>query len=85
MGEWYDAELNAGRKQKGVNSHRLLVRGTRISQQETEQIELTVQHEETQQEALPVPTWEQEYLKYIVMGIGLSVILLLVVVVIARR
>lgn len=69
----------------GVNSHRLLVRGTRISQQEAEQKELTMQHEETSQGALPVPTWEQEYLKYVVMGIGLSIALLLVVIVIARR
>lgn len=69
----------------GVNSHRLLVRGTRISQQEVEQTELTVHHEETQQEALPVPTWEQEYFKYVALGIGLAVALLPVVVVIARR
>lgn len=69
----------------GVNSHRLLVRGTRIYQQEAEQTERTVQHEETQQDTLPVPTWEQEYLKYVVMGIGLSVALLLVVVVIEKR
>ncbi|MDO4175280.1 MAG: class C sortase [Eubacteriales bacterium] len=69
----------------GVNSHRLLVRGTRISQQEAEQTERTVQHEKIQQESPQILAWEQEYWKYVVVGIGLAVVLLLVVVVIARR
>lgn len=40
----------------GINSHRLLVRGTRIYQEEAKQTELTMQHEKTQREALPAPT-----------------------------
>lgn len=66
----------------GVNSHRLLVRGTRISQKEAEQKKQTVQHEETQ----PVSTtWGREYLKYVAVGIALSMVLLLAVVVVGRR
>lgn len=68
----------------GVNSHRLLVRGTRISEEEAEE-ERTVPNEETQQDTQSVSSWQREYLKYIAMGIALSVVLLLAVVVIGRR
>lgn len=68
----------------GVNSHRLLVRGTRISEEEAEE-ERTVPNEETQQDMQPVSSWQREYLKYIAMGIALSVVLLLAVVVIGKR
>ena len=68
----------------GVNSHRLLVRGTRISEEEAEE-ERTVPNEETQQDTQPVSSWQREYLKYIAMGIALSVVLLLAVVVIGKR
>lgn len=68
----------------GVNSHRLLVRGTRISEEEAEE-ERTVPNEETQQDTQSVSSWQREYLKYIAMGIALSVVLLLAVVVIGKR
>lgn len=50
----------------GVNTHRLLVRGERIPYEEAEEI---------REEEQPVSTWEQEYLRGIV--IGLSVVVLL--------
>lgn len=65
----------------GVNSHRLLVRGTRISRLEEAEQKAIVQHEETRQ----VSTWGREYLKYIAMGIALSAVLLLAVVVVGKR
>lgn len=68
----------------GVNSHRLLVRGTRISEEEGKE-ERTDPNEETQQDTQPVSSWQREYLKYIAMGIALSVVLLLAVVVIGKR
>lgn len=68
----------------GVNSHRLLVRGTRISEEEAKE-ERTHPNEETQQDTQPVSSWQREYLKYIAMGIALSVVLLLAVVVIGKR
>lgn len=42
----------------GVNTHRLLVRGTRIPYEEVEEIV-----KEKPVEEKPVSTWEQEYLK----------------------
>ena len=52
----------------GVNTHRLLVRGTRISYEEAELIV-----EETTPEELPESTWEQEYIKGICIAIGIVV------------
>lgn len=50
----------------GVNTHRLLVRGTRIPYEEAEAIV-----EETVPDAEPVvSTWEQQYVRGIVMGIA---------------
>ena len=49
----------------GVNTHRLLVRGTRIPYEEAEEIV-----EETVPEEKPVSTWEQEYLKGLYIGLG---------------
>ena len=49
----------------GVNTHRLLVRGTRIPYEEAEEIV-----EETTPEEKPVSTWEQEYLKGLYIGLG---------------
>lgn len=53
----------------GVNTHRLLVRGTRIPYEEAEVIE------ETTQEVVVESTWEQHYLKGIAIGFGVVVIL----------
>lgn len=68
----------------GVNSHRLLVRGTRITEEEAKE-ERTDPNEETQQDRQPVSSWQREYLKYIAIGIGLFSVLLMVVVVIERK
>jgi sortase A len=48
----------------GVNTHRLLVRGTRIPYEVAEEIV-----EETTPEEKPVSTWEQEYLKGLYVGL----------------
>lgn len=48
----------------GVNTHRLLVRGTRIPYEEAETIV------ETTQEKVVESTWEQHYLKGILIGFG---------------
>ena len=52
----------------GVNTHRLLVRGTRIPYEEAELIV-----EETTPEELPESTWEQEYIKGICIAVGIVV------------
>ena len=53
----------------GVNTHRLLVRGTRIPYEEAEAV-----IEEAVQEELPESTWEQEYMKGIYIAIGIVVL-----------
>lgn len=50
----------------GINTHRLLVRGTRIPYEEAEGIV----EEKLQEEELPASTWEQQYIKGILFGIG---------------
>lgn len=50
----------------GVNTHRLLVRGTRIPYVESEETALDTVPKETAE----VSTWEQEYIKGIVIGLG---------------
>lgn len=62
----------------GVNSHRLLVRGSRIPYEEALQL---------QQSNAPVlvNTWQQQYLNAIIVGIGLSVLVVIVIVVVYRR
>ena len=58
----------------GVNTHRLLVRGTRIPFEEAEVIVAeTVRTEE------PASTWEQEYLKGLYIGVGSAAALGLIV------
>ncbi len=54
----------------GLNTHRLLVRGTRIPYQEAEIIE----EEKEAADGKPVSTWEQEYIKGIVIGVGIVII-----------
>lgn len=49
----------------GVNTHRLLVRGTRIPYEKAEEIV-----EETISDEKPVSTWEQEYLKGLYIGLA---------------
>ena len=48
-----------------MNTHRLLVRGTRIPYEEAEEIV-----EETTAVEKPVSTWEQEYLKGLYIGLA---------------
>lgn len=53
----------------GVNTHRLLVRGSRIPYEEAKEIvEDKIEHE-----APPASTWEQQYLKGILMGVVIAV------------
>lgn len=55
----------------GVNTHRLLVRGTRIDYQEAE----SMVEEQIQYTELPESTWEQEYIKGIFIGIGSVIVI----------
>lgn len=57
----------------GVNTHRLLVRGSRIPYEEAEEIV-----EETPSEEQPESTWEQEYVKGIYVAIGIVVVIAIV-------
>ena len=57
----------------GVNSHRLLVRGTRIPHAEAVAYE-----EEVQQTEEADSTWEQEYLKGLAIGVAIVVIILVI-------
>lgn len=50
----------------GINTHRLLVRGTRIPYEEAE----VIVEEKLQEEELPASTWEEQYIKGILFGIG---------------
>lgn len=54
----------------GVNTHRLLVRGSRIPYEEAEVIV-----EEILEEEAPASTWEQEYIKGIFAGVGAVVLI----------
>ena len=51
----------------GVNTHRLLVKGTRIPYEEA----VAVAEVETEAEYKPASTWEQQYLKGVFWGIGI--------------
>lgn len=56
----------------GVNTHRLLVRGTRIDYQEAESmVEEQILHTD-----LPESTWVQEYVKGIFIGIGSVIVII---------
>lgn len=59
----------------GVNTHRLLVRGSRIPYEEAEVIEEVTTQEEV------ASTWEQQYIKGLV--VGLAVVLILVIIILA--
>lgn len=58
----------------GVNTHRLLVRGTRIPYEEAE----VIVEEKLETEEPPQSTWEQQYLQGIWIGIGAVIILALI-------
>ncbi|MBP3673460.1 MAG: class C sortase [Oscillospiraceae bacterium] len=62
----------------GVNTHRLLVRGTRIPYEEEK--EIMVEAEQTEQ---TVSNWEQQYKKGLLLGLCLAVVIVAVVLVIS--
>lgn len=64
----------------GVNTHRLLVRGTRIEYEEAE----VIVEEKLETEEPVKSTWEQQYLQGILIGIGAAFFLSLVVFLIWR-
>ena len=64
----------------GVNSHRLLVRGSRIPYEKAESI---IQQQEKSKTTTP-STWETEYLKGIIAGLGIFVLVLTVLLIIRR-
>lgn len=55
----------------GINSHRLLVRGTRIPNEEAEQVAST--------QTRRASTWRQQYIKSILTGLGIAAALALVI------
>ena len=57
----------------GVNTHRLLVRGSRIPYEEAEVIEEVTMQEEV------ASTWEQQYVKGLVVGLALVMILAIII------
>jgi sortase A len=59
----------------GVNTHRLLVRGERIPYEEAEVIV------ETTQEEVVESTWEQHYLKGIIVGLAIVLVIVLIAMV----
>ncbi len=62
----------------GVNTHRLLVRGSRIDYEEAESIRETQSRNEEKQES----TWEQEYYKGIYIAIGIVVCIVVIGVIV---
>lgn len=58
----------------GVNTHRLLVRGSRIPYEEAQEIE-----NETSTEEAPESAWEEEYIKGVAIGLLILLILLLII------
>ena len=58
----------------GVNTHRLLVRGVRIPYEEAE----VIVEEQLQVEEPPKSTWEEQYIKGILIGIGAVILIALV-------
>lgn len=58
----------------GVNTHRLLVRGSRIPYEEAELL-----MEETASEEAAASTWEEKYLQGIILGIATALVLILVI------
>ena len=58
----------------GVNTHRLLVRGSRIPYEEAEAIV-----EEIQEEEVETSTWEQQYIRGLVIGLKILLSLVLLI------
>ncbi len=64
-----------------VNSHRLLVRGTRIPYEEAE----VIVEEQILEDDVPKSTWEQQYIKGILLGIGAVIVIVIVYLCIRYR
>ena len=64
-----------------VNTHRLLVRGTRIDYEEAE----VMVEERLERTQLPESTWEQEYIKGIFIGLGAVVVISVICLVLKFR
>lgn len=63
----------------GINTHRLLVRGTRIPYEEAEQIVV----DQTQKDPDPIVSdWEQDYLKGLYIGLALLAVIALLTIII---
>lgn len=65
----------------GVNTHRLLVRGSRIPYEEAE----VLVEEQLQTEEIPVSTWEQEYIKSILISLCLVLFAAIVAIIVVCR
>lgn len=66
----------------GVNTHRLLVTGSRIPYEEAEVIEAIKEGEEAQ---VHVNKWAREYIEGLLIGLGLAVLVIIIVVIYKRR
>lgn len=60
----------------GINSHRLLVRGTRIPYEEAEKIATTQMKKSS--------TWTQQYIKALLIGVGLAAVIWMVIIFMRR-
>lgn len=64
----------------GVNTHRLLVRGTRIPYAEAEEQEEALELTEPESTS----TWERQYIKGILIGVAAAIVLILILLLIRR-
>ena len=65
----------------GVNTHRLLVRGSRIPYEEAE----VIVEEQLQEEIPPTSTWEQQYIKGIFFGLGATSVAAILFICVSNR
>ena len=63
-----------------VNTHRLLVRGVRIPYEEAEEISADIPQEE-----ITTSTWEEQYLKSLIIAIVIAVIIILIILIVRRK
>lgn len=63
-----------------VNTHRLLVRGTRVPYEEAEEISADIPREE-----ITTSTWEEQYLKSLIIAIVIAVIIILIILIVRRK
>lgn len=65
----------------GVNTHRLLVTGERIPFEKAEEVVLEAKEDEP---IIAVNTWGQEYLKGVLIGIGVIAVVLITIIVVSK-